>query len=216
MGRWGSRRLSLLVLAVALATGPAYAGFSIPPVVDAVVDPLLDRDVAADEAYLTGRLNEERRARGLRALSVRRDLVDAARRQAARMAAKLEIWHNPALAGEIVGWLTIGENVGWSRTTAQDLHQAFMDSPEHRENILWPAYNEIGIGEVVGADGRIFAAQVFAERRSRASAPATAPAVAPARSGAASRDGRPASVPAPIEPVPPRTLSLLLQILRLE
>jgi uncharacterized protein YkwD len=57
------------------------------------------------------------------------------------------------------GW-RIGENLAWGTgalATPGSIMQAWMNSPGHRENILNPAYREIGIGVVAGnpasADG---------------------------------------------------------------
>jgi uncharacterized protein YkwD len=50
-------------------------------------------------------------------------------------------------------WL-IGENIAWGSLTLgtpQALMTAWMNSPEHRDNILEPAYTEIGVGTVWGA-----------------------------------------------------------------
>jgi uncharacterized protein YkwD len=48
----------------------------------------------------------------------------------------------------------IGENIAWGSLvlgTPQALTTAWMNSPEHRDNILEPAYREIGVGTVWGA-----------------------------------------------------------------
>jgi hypothetical protein len=57
------------------------------------------------------------------------------------------------------GW-TLGENLAWGTGglgTPGSIMQAWMNSPGHRDNILNPAYREIGIGVVTGnpaqADG---------------------------------------------------------------
>jgi hypothetical protein len=42
----------------------------------------------------------------------------------------------------------IGENVAMGQTTAARVHQDWMDSVAHRDNILAPAYGRIGIGYV--------------------------------------------------------------------
>ncbi|MDX6617404.1 MAG: hypothetical protein QOD60_2495 [Solirubrobacterales bacterium] len=50
-------------------------------------------------------------------------------------------------------WL-IGENIAWGSLTLgtpQALMTAWMNSPEHRDNILEPAYREIGVGTAWGA-----------------------------------------------------------------
>jgi uncharacterized protein YkwD len=50
-------------------------------------------------------------------------------------------------------WL-IGENIAWGSLTLgtpQAVMTAWMNSPEHRDNILEPGYREIGVGTVWGA-----------------------------------------------------------------
>jgi hypothetical protein len=217
------RTPALLVLAiavgVALVPQPSPALLDEIPLVDRLLEPILGsttttHDLASDEGFFVQRVNEERAKHGLRTLTVRSDLVTAAREQARKMADGLEIWHNPDLGDDVAGWITIGENVGWSRTTIADLHVAFMESPEHRENILWPAFNEVGMGEAIGSDGRIFLAQMFAERRTTVKTPqrAASPRAAtprPVRTLARADD--------PIgEAVPPQTVSLLLRIIGLD
>ena len=163
------------------AMGPvAHAAIQAPATVSTVT---ATRDRATDERTFVSLINGERTRRGLGALTVRADLVAAARRQSVRMAPRLDIWHNLNLENEISGWLDIGENVGWSWGTAADLHEAFMESPEHRDNILFPRFNEIGIGEAIGSDGRIFVTETFANRTQlRSAAPRhAAPNVAPRR-----------------------------------
>jgi uncharacterized protein YkwD len=50
------------------------------------------------------------------------------------------------------GWL-IGENIGWGSfqlSTPRAVITAWMNSPEHRDNILEPGFREIGVGTVWG------------------------------------------------------------------
>lgn len=77
------------------------------------------------------------------------------------MAGVEKIWHNKRFRYQISGWWLLGENVGWTNSTVDYLHRAFMASPEHRRNILDPRFTSIGIGETVSADGRIFVAEDF-------------------------------------------------------
>ena len=54
------------------------------------------------------------------------------------------------------GW-TLGENLAWGTgkfSTARGVHDAWMQSPGHRANILKPAYRELGIGIRVGVPER--------------------------------------------------------------
>jgi hypothetical protein len=55
----------------------------------------------------------------------------------------------------------VAENVAYN-TSAATIHARLMQSPAHRANILNPAFNSVGVGEVVSADGRIFVTERFA------------------------------------------------------
>jgi uncharacterized protein YkwD len=151
---------------------------------------------AGAEAAFTSALNGERAAAGLPGLAVASDLVAVARRQAARMADSGSLYHNPSLGSEVGGWQKVGENVG--RGPGVDVvHQAFMDSPGHRQNILDAAWTEVGVGVEV-RDGRIWVAEVF---RQPAAAPAPAPEPEPTPAPAPTT-AAPAPPPAPAEPAP--------------
>jgi uncharacterized protein YkwD len=61
-------------------------------------------------------------------------------------------------------WSTIGENVALGQPTAAAVVAAWMNSPGHRQNILNPAFTELGIGSASGG-GRPYWVQVFARPR---------------------------------------------------
>ncbi len=120
------------------------------------------------ESKFVSLINQERAKTGRRALSVASDLVANARAHSARMADKGEIFHNSSLSKQIRNWYVLGENVGVG-PTVEALHQAFMDSPHHKDNILYRDYNIIGVGIVKGSDGYIYVTEVFAGRKSSSS-----------------------------------------------
>ena len=59
---------------------------------------------------------------------------------------------------------TLGENLlrGPAYINADQMHEAWMESPTHRENVLKPAYTSIGIALTYTSDGRVFATENFA------------------------------------------------------
>ena len=139
---------------------------------------------------------------GLPSLAVADDLVAVARRHSVRMADAADLHHNPDLATEVTGWQKVGENVGRG-PRVEPIHDAFMNSPGHRENILDPDWTEIGIGVEV-RDGTVWVTEVFREPEA-APAPGTAPpapepAAAPAPAPAPSRRHRPRRHPGPPDP----------------
>ncbi len=125
--------------------------------------------IAADVAELT---NENRTDHGLPALSVDPLLTEAAQLKAEDMAKRSYYAHispdgkSPLYWLNKVGYkyLNAGENLVIDRTTSEEAVDAWMDSPDHRENILRPQFTEIGIGVAEGKyDGvrTIFVVQEF-------------------------------------------------------
>ncbi|MFP5326754.1 MAG: CAP domain-containing protein [Acidimicrobiia bacterium] len=147
------------------------------------------------EREFTSLIAQERSSRGLGALSDDPELIEVARRHAARMAAEKNLHHNPNLKSEVADWEVLGENVGRGSNVAE-VHAAFMESETHRAQILEPRYTEVGVG-AVWADGEVWVAEVFRKRQP----PAPAPPPPPADDGAnADAQVQAASTPAPAPP----------------
>ena len=115
-------------------------------------------------------INDLRATQGLSALAVHDELVGKARRWSATMAAEGDIWHSDLRDGITVAWRRLGENVGMGGSV-RSLHDAFVASPHHYENLVDPGFNYVGLGVVVDPDGTIFVSQEFMEL---APAPASA------------------------------------------
>lgn len=102
-------------------------------------------------------LNRERTSRGLRALTLDDRLTDVARKHSAEMARRRAISHQFAgetdmtsrIVGSGVHVKSVGENVAAS-PAAETAHDALMHSPPHRENILQPKFDQVGIGVTQG------------------------------------------------------------------
>lgn len=60
------------------------------------------------------------------------------------------------------GYHTLGENIlkGPASMSAADMHIAWMNSPDHRANILSPSYTSMGIG-LAYANGQVWATENF-------------------------------------------------------
>lgn len=121
--------------------------------------PNASADTLADEQRFVELINGERRAAGSGPLIVISELVEGARTHAQRMADEGRIFHNQRLGDIIDGWKLLGENVGRGGDI-DGLHQAFMNSEGHRENLLNPAYDAIGVG-VVWSEGIPYVVEVF-------------------------------------------------------
>lgn len=131
---------------------------------------------ATDEARFVSLINHERTSRGLHSLVVRSDLVAVARRKSDQMAAKGTIWHDSSTWDSVSGWQAYGENVGMGPSDVSDpvgnLHTAFMNSPEHRQNILYKTFNQVGIGVTI-KDNTMYVTEIFVQRGSTYTAPKT-------------------------------------------
>jgi Cysteine-rich secretory protein family len=157
-GRRGLRTRLLLALAlVALAVGTLL-------VLAQPVDAAPSGSLGPKAARLVELLNSERRASGLRELRVLPRLVQLARAHSATMGADGApcrtpyLHHNPNLADQVQPAGSWGENVACAGDPDQ-MHQALMDSPGHRRNILGD-WNAVGVGAY---DGRLlWGTQVFA------------------------------------------------------
>ena len=121
------------------------------------------------EQYLLAAANQERAARGLPALRRDPQLAQAALMHARQMAAHATISHQfsgePELASRAssagVHFSVVEENVG-EAPSAVTIHDLFMHSPHHRENLLNASVDSAGIS-VVSRNGQLYAVEDFAK-----------------------------------------------------
>lgn len=119
--------------------------------------------------------NEERAKLGLNSLKANANLTSAAHAKANDMFQK-QYWDHFGPNGEspwdfIRGagyeYVYAGENLGKGFTTSEGVHQAWMASPTHKENIVSPNYEDIGIAIVSGelhGENLILVVQMFGSR----------------------------------------------------
>jgi hypothetical protein len=119
------------------------------------------------EQYLFSAVNSERAQIGLPALRWNANLHRAAEGHCEEMAARASISHQYAGEAELTErgrragarFSEISENVA-EAPTAVRIHEAWMNSPGHRANILDPHVDSIGIS-VIRRDGQLYAVQDF-------------------------------------------------------
>lgn len=136
-----------------------------PPPVD--LDAGCGVPIEMEELALT---NQAREAEGLAALACDDILARAARLHSQDQCEQGTISHVGSDGSRVADRVTrlggtftaIGENVAMGQTAAARVHRDFMDSPEHRGNILQPAYGRIGIG-FVPCDGAPLWTQDFTD-----------------------------------------------------
>jgi uncharacterized protein YkwD len=117
---------------------------------------------AQDQATcFTTAVNAARAEAGVAALATDPALVSLAQAHSARMEAAGTIFHNTDLPAMVPSdWQSVGENVGMGGG-CDGIAQAFLRSPEHRANILDPAYNHLGVGVAIGHDGTVYVTEDF-------------------------------------------------------
>lgn len=139
---------SVLVMALAILGLSASAG----------------ADSGSEQAFLSA-INSTRSSSGLGSLQMDSGLQSHARRHTGDMIAADEIYHSSS--GELQsaagsGWEKLGENVGRGGSVSS-LHQAFLDSPGHKANILGD-YNYVGIGTGTSDNGVLYVTVVFMKK----------------------------------------------------
>lgn len=109
-------------------------------------------------------------ARSATNLQLDPELSKAAKVHTKEMVRANSLHHTPSdvLRRRVTNWVELGENVGVG-STVTSLHQAFMDSTAHRDNILRSSYRYVGVG-VVKKDGRMWVTVIF-EARSNPGSP---------------------------------------------
>lgn len=107
------------------------------------------------EAEMLALVQQQRVANGLPPLVVSAGLTRAAEAWSDHQLAIGTIQHNPDPGSFLAPfWLAWGENVGMG-PSPEVLMSMFMNSPEHRANILGD-YNRIGVGVSLRGDGTEF------------------------------------------------------------
>ncbi len=114
-------------------------------------------------------VNIERSKNGLQALKSNWQLARCARYKSQDMINKNYFAHNSPTYGTPFDMMkafglkysAAGENIAKGQRTAQEVVNAWMNSPGHRANILSPAYQEIGVGLARDSAGRALWTQMF-------------------------------------------------------
>ena len=108
--------------------------------------------------------NRARRRAGAVPLRLDSQISKVARRHTWAMVGTNRLYHtsNGTLARRVTNWTQLGENVGVGGAV-DSLQSAFMNSPEHRANILYNHFHYVGIG-VVKRNGRMWVTVEFEAR----------------------------------------------------
>jgi uncharacterized protein YkwD len=159
---------------------------------------------SSSEQQLFQLTNQARAAAGLKSLHWDSTLASLARARAKDMIVRNYFSHQIPPDGHTVfdvmsndGYCfkLAGENIGWNNypddQATTEIQTMFMNSPDHRQNILGPAWDVVGIGAYKGADGKKMWSVVFADKCGSVSAPPPKPVKS---------KPKPTAKPAPLKP----------------
>jgi uncharacterized YkwD family protein/spore coat assembly protein SafA len=125
--------------------------------------------LASLEAEVIRLVNIERANRGLMTLKTNWQLSRVARYKSQDMIDKNYFSHQSPTYGspfqmmESFGlrFSAAGENIAYGQRSAQEVVNAWMNSPGHRANILSAVYTEIGVGAAKASNGTLYWTQHF-------------------------------------------------------
>jgi uncharacterized protein YkwD len=134
--------------------------------------PSASRDIESLEQQCLDEINDIRRVRHLRPLSMLEDLLPVARQYSRRMAEERFFSHTDPEGRSVrervdeaeIKWRMLGENLayanGYINPVAASL-RGWMESPGHRRNILDPDYSKTAIGVWVSSNGTVYFTEIF-------------------------------------------------------
>lgn len=126
-------------------------------------------DVASFENEVIRLVNVERSKRGLQTLSTNWQLSRVARYKSQDMIDKGYFSHTSPTYGSPfkmmesfgIRYSAAGENIAMGQRTPQEVMDAWMNSPGHRNNILSTSFYQIGVGLAKDRNGRMYWTQMF-------------------------------------------------------
>jgi len=126
-------------------------------------------DVKSLESEVIRLVNVERSKRGLQTLSANWQLSRVARYKSQDMIDKGYFSHTSPTYGspfkmmEAFGirYSAAGENIAMGQRSPQEVMNAWMNSPGHRNNILSTSFYQIGVGLAKDRNGRMYWTQMF-------------------------------------------------------
>ena len=117
------------------------------------------------ERSFVQKMNGARDRAGVPNMRLDKQLTKVARVHTRAMVRDNRLFHTPSkkMSRRVTHWNILGENVGVGGTV-NSLHQAFMNSPAHRDNVLFGQYRHVGVGVKVKGD-RMWVTVVFESHR---------------------------------------------------
>ncbi|HEV2755047.1 MAG TPA: CAP domain-containing protein [Actinomycetota bacterium] len=147
---------------IGITTAALFAGFA--PVTTATAAQSSGSscwDVKGAERGFAKRINDVRGVAKRGQLRLDPELSRAARLHTREMAKQDKLYHTPSdkLSKRVTNWTILGENVGVGGDV-QSLHEAFMASPAHADNVLYDSFRHMGVGVIKDGD-RMWVTVIF-------------------------------------------------------
>lgn len=125
--------------------------------------------VSSYEQRVANLVNMERQRNGLKALALDNAISEVARTKSKDMATNNYFGHTSPTYGSAgdmlnkfgITWSAWGENIASGQKTPEEVMDAWMNSPSHRENILSPNFAFIGVGYYTDSNGKAYWTQMF-------------------------------------------------------
>jgi len=114
---------------------------------------------SSEQARVAELVNQTRAQYGRTYLRDNLQLDNKAQAWAEYLASRNTLKHSNLPSGITYQWRSLAENVGYAGSVVQ-VHNAYLNSPGHRANILDPRWNYMGTG-VAWRGNRVFTVQVF-------------------------------------------------------
>ncbi|HWL65643.1 MAG TPA: CAP domain-containing protein [Actinomycetota bacterium] len=113
------------------------------------------------ERSFVRKMNKARDAAGKAPLSLDREVSKVSKVHTKEMSNEDSLFHTSTsvLSKRVTNWILLGENVGVGGSVSS-LHQAFMNSPAHKANILLGSFKYVGVG-VIKTDDRMWVTVTF-------------------------------------------------------
>lgn len=112
-------------------------------------------------------VNEARAAEGLPLLSIDETLMQAAAARAKEIVTAFSHTRpngtpfSTILPEYNIDYRAASENLAWGQTSPAEVMEGWMDSPQHRSNILNPVYSSIGVGYHEASNGTKYWVQLL-------------------------------------------------------
>lgn len=115
--------------------------------------------LSAAEVAMVDMVQDLRAQHGAGSLSINLDIANVAREWSGNLPDGF--FHNPSVGSQIpAGWWAWGENIAYNGSV-EAAFVALVNSPGHFQNMVNPAFTDVGIGIHV-ENGRVYVTQVFA------------------------------------------------------